>query len=89
MATKMLRVPISELKTVRITCLKCNRGVIEVSTIRATAALDHGECRFCKAPLLPPSGPEPLNDLRLAIAALSEAPLSEKLFIEFEIAQPE
>ena len=86
MSKKMLRVSLDDLKTVRVSCLKCKRGVIEVPIDRLDAALHNGRCRLCDTQLLPQSGPEPLNSLKLALQEL--AAKAKDLAVEFEIPEP-
>ncbi|MGA8761432.1 MAG: hypothetical protein WB562_00965 [Candidatus Sulfotelmatobacter sp.] len=83
----MLRIPLSELTTARVRCLKCGKGVIEVSIERLDTALLKGECRFCKTEFFTPTDTDPLNALRLALAEVNR--LGEVLQVEFEIASPD
>ncbi len=82
----MLRINISELKTVRITCMKCKRGVIEVPVSRLGNALDHGRCRLCDEVVLPDHAKELLSGLRLAIEELGGH--NPHISVEFEIPAP-
>jgi hypothetical protein len=89
MSETILKILLEELKTVRLVCKACNRGVIEVSIERFGEALNKGECRFCQTAFFPSSGPgakDPFNSLRLAIADLLR---EDRLGIEFIIRQPE
>jgi hypothetical protein len=83
MSEKMLRIQLSEIATVRITCKQCKRGVIEVPIERLGQALEQGGCRFCRSDVIAPTSNDPLNALRMAIEELRR--LESKLGIEFEI----
>jgi hypothetical protein len=83
---QMLRINLAELETVRVLCMKCKKGVIEVPVSRLGSVFDRGECRFCNHQHLPSSEPEPLNNLEIALQELkAKAP---DLEIEFEIPAP-
>ncbi len=90
MSEKMLRIDLTELKTVRVRCKQCNHGVIEVPIDRLDKVLNYGECKFCNTRLLPkrPGGSQgdALNDLRLAVAELER--VKSDISIEFEIPAP-
>lgn len=86
MGQAMLRVQLAEIATFRVTCKKCNSGVIEVPVDRLDAVFDQGACRFCQHRFFPPTGPEAINNLRMAIGALSR--ISPDLGIEFDVPLP-
>jgi hypothetical protein len=52
MSETLFKFLLSELDTVRVRCMACNR-VAEVH-VDDLAAFPDGNCRFCAAPLLPP-----------------------------------
>ncbi len=83
--TRMLRIPLSELKTIRITCKQCGKAVIEVPTVRADTVIEKGGCRLCRRDVFDQHN-DPLNHLRLAFEQLEE--LKDKLGVEFEIVAP-
>lgn len=82
----MLRIPITDLKTIRIVCKKCNNGVIEVPANRLSEALVDGKCRFCRYPLIKLDNYDPIQSLKVALEELSR--IEKDLGIEFEIPQP-
>lgn len=59
MGETILRIKLSELKTIRIVCKKCGT-VVEFPTERAGARYKgwNGECRDCKTPFVSSKTPE-------------------------------
>jgi hypothetical protein len=70
MSERLLKFLITELRTVRISCKKCNRAVVELPVDRLDAALSHGECRFCGYKFHDAGGPDPFHSLRMALDEL-------------------
>lgn len=86
MSEAMLRVQLSEIKTFRIVCKKCKRGVIEVPLNRLNSALDNGQCRLCNHPFLRAGESDHFNDLKIAIEGLNG--INDNISIEIEIPSP-
>jgi rRNA maturation endonuclease Nob1 len=86
MATKMIRINLSELKTWRIACAACKKYVIEVRVENLDTALNQkGECRFCGHRVMANMSPNPLTQLQEAIDALSRLEALEAIIVEVEI----
>ena len=88
MSVNMIRIKLSELKTFRIVCKKCVKGVIEVPVDNLRSALNTGgTCRFCGHHIMARmTNPDPLDRLGNAIDALLN--LDDVLDVEIEVPSP-
>jgi len=88
MSFNMIRINLSELKTFRIICKSCEKGVIEVSAENLHSALNNGGlCRFCGHNIMSRMlDPDPLKRLGEAIDSLLR--LDSVLDVEIEIPAP-
>lgn len=86
MGQKMLRFALSDIKLFRITCTRCNRGVVELPLEQLHLATDNGNCRFCGDTLLPEAGREVLSTFKRAMQDLTTHP--KYLRIDFDMPDP-
>ncbi len=86
MSETVMRVPLSELTTFRITCKKCGKGVVEVTLERLNLALDsQARCRFCDQKLFV-SG-NPLGALQGALEELHRQEDAGVLHVEIDLKE--
>jgi hypothetical protein len=88
MSVNMIRIDISELKTIRVICKSCRKGVVEMSVENLQHALtSKGRCRFCDHDIMAGmSNPTPL--MRFQEAFISLVQLKREIDIEIEIPTP-
>ena len=84
MPKRALRIPLAELKTVRVKCKKC-RVVFEVSTANLKGLFSNGQCE-CGA-IVDPHGHNPLE--QLVDSLHSAAGLGKVLEVEFVVPAAE
>lgn len=79
------RINVTELDTVRITCLQC-KITTELHIDSIHKATENGDCVHCKSPLLGKhEGLGPLHEMKNAIRKLREA--SDRVCVEFSIRE--
>ncbi len=86
MSENIMRVPASELTTVRIICTKCKRGAIEVGVEHLGRALNDGCCRLCGHEHFKPTADlrdDVILQLRLALEGLQKKGI--QLRVEFDV----
>jgi hypothetical protein len=87
MTERFQRISVTELDTVRITCLHC-KITTELSIDSIHKAAENGDCVHCKSPLFEKGvGVGSLQQLKNAIRSIKEA--SDRVRVEFSIREPD
>jgi hypothetical protein len=85
-AERICRIPLEDLKTIRITCKKCGRTA--ETTIEDAADMLVGSCNLCRDRFFDIRGSnDPIGTLATAIRRFGE--LRDKFSVEFVISDPE
>jgi DNA repair exonuclease SbcCD ATPase subunit len=86
---KIMRVSVSDLTQVRVTCRKCTRPiVIEARLEQLSDVLEaRGKCRFCGHEHFPQGSDDLLRQLKLTLQKLQQNE-ADLLKIEFDLEKP-
>ena len=71
MSETILPIPLPDVTTFRISCLRCNRGVVEVPLDRLNTVFNSGQCRFCNHRIFPAGKADVLLRLKAALEDLA------------------